>query len=107
MTNDVEKLFRPVVTTRMTVKTNKELAFLQELFVATDWGERFAELMDEHLQLPKDGRALYLASGTCCHVIALQELCGEALNFLCIEENEECLELARAKATAIKEPTEF
>ncbi len=93
-----------IMTTR---KTNKELAFLQELFVATDWGERFAELMDEHLQLPKDGRALYLASGTGGHAIALQERSGEALNFLCIEENEECLELARAKATAIKEPTEF
>ena len=92
------------MTTR---KTNKELAFLHELFVATDWGERFAELIDEHLQLPKEGRALYLAAGTGGHAIALQERSGEALKFLCIEENEECLELARAKATAIKEITEF
>jgi hypothetical protein len=29
-------------------KTNKELAYLHELFIATDWGERFAELIDEH-----------------------------------------------------------
>jgi len=28
-------------------KTDKELAFLQDLFIATDWGERFAELIDE------------------------------------------------------------
>ncbi|MEP6912875.1 MAG: class I SAM-dependent methyltransferase [bacterium] len=92
------------MTTR---KTNKELAFLHELFVATDWGERFAELIDEHLQLPKEGRALYLASGTGGHAIALQERAGEELKFLCVDQNEECLELARAKATAIKDSTEF
>jgi hypothetical protein len=43
-------------------ENNKELAFLLELFVATDWGERFAELIDEHVKLPKKGKALYVAS---------------------------------------------
>ena len=88
-------------------QTNKELAFLHELFVATDWGERFAELIDEHLKLPKEGQALYLAPGTGGHAIALQERSGKELTFLCIDENEECLELARAKASAIKEGTVF
>src|SRR6266446_5437879 len=92
------------VTTR---KTNKELAFLHELFVATDWGERFAELIDEHLQLPKEGYALYLASGTGGHAIALQERSGEDLKFLCLDENEECLELARAKAMVLKDGSKF
>jgi len=88
-------------------QTNKELAFLHELFVATDWGERFAELIDEHLKLPTEGQALYLAPGTGGHAIALQERSGKELTFLCIDENEECLELARAKAAAIKEGTVF
>jgi ubiquinone/menaquinone biosynthesis C-methylase UbiE len=88
-------------------KTNKELAFLHELFVATDWGERFAELIDEHLKLPKEGQALYLASGTGSHAIALQERAGMDLKVLGIDENEESLELARAKATAIKDGTVF
>jgi ubiquinone/menaquinone biosynthesis C-methylase UbiE len=88
-------------------KTNKELAYLHELFVATDWGERFAELVDEHVHLPKKGQLLYLASGTGGHAIALQERSGDDLKFLCIDENEECLELARAKATALKDPAEF
>ena len=91
----------------VTPKTNKELAFLQELFVATDWGERFAELMDEHVELPKEGQALYLASGTGGHAIALQERSGDDLKFLCIDENEECLELARAKATVLQDGTQF
>jgi len=91
----------------MTVKTNKELAFLHELFVATDWGERFAELIDEHVTLPKKGRALYVGSGTGGHAIALQERTGEALKFICLDENDASLALSRAKATALKLNTEF
>lgn len=88
-------------------KTNKELAFLHELFVATDWGERFAELIDEHVELPKEGRALYVAAGTGGHAIALQERAPQKLKFLCVDENEESLELARVKATVLKDGTEF
>ena len=88
-------------------KTNKELAFLHELFVATDWGERFAELIDEHLELPKEGRALYLGSGTGGHAIALQERAGDDLKFLGIDENEEYLELSRAKAVVVRDGIEF
>jgi ubiquinone/menaquinone biosynthesis C-methylase UbiE len=92
----------------MPAKTNKELAFLIELFVATDWGERFAELIDERVKLPKKGKALYVASGTGGHAIALQSRVGENLNFVCVDENQESLELARAKAkTAVSFITEF
>ena len=37
-------------------KTDKELAFLHDLFIAPDWGERFAELIDKHVKLPKEGK---------------------------------------------------
>src|SRR5688572_14023890 len=90
----------------ITHKSNKELAFLHDLFVATDWGERFALLFDEHVVLPDKGRALYLASGTGGHAIALQER-AEGLKFICIDEQEEYLELARAKATAVRDSAEF
>ena len=40
------------------MKSEKELAFLHDLYVAPDWGERFAELVDAHIKLPKEGRAL-------------------------------------------------
>jgi ubiquinone/menaquinone biosynthesis C-methylase UbiE len=88
-------------------KSDKELAFLQDLYVATDWGERFAELVDEHVDLPKQGSALYLAAGTGGHAMALQERAGEELKLLCVDENDEFLELARAKAAALREQTEF
>jgi len=81
-------------------KSDKELAFLQDLFIAPDWGERFAELIDAHVKLPNEGKALYIAAGTGGHAMALQERAGSKLEFLCVDENAECLELARAKATA-------
>jgi ubiquinone/menaquinone biosynthesis C-methylase UbiE len=81
-------------------KSDKELAFLQDLFIAPDWGERFAELIDEHVKLPNEGKALYIAAGTGGHAMALQERAGSKLELLCVDENAECLELARAKATA-------
>ena len=63
----------------MTTKTLKELAFLHDLYIATDWGERFAELVDEHVELPREGRALYVEAGTGGHALALQERAGKKL----------------------------
>src|SRR5688572_8435012 len=88
-------------------RSPKELAFLHDLYVAPDWGERFAELVDAHVQLPKEGRALYVAVGTGSHALALKERAGEKLELLCVDESDECLELARAKAAAINEKTQF
>lgn len=83
------------------------MAFLYELFVATDWGERFAQLIDKHVELPKKGQMLYVASGTGGHAMAMQERAGDDLALTCVDENEECLELARAKAKAVKAEPEF
>lgn len=88
-------------------KSDKEMAFLHELYVATDWGERFAELIDEHVELPKKGRILYVASGTGGHAMAMLERAGDDVTLVCVDESEECLELARAKAAVISAEPEF
>ena len=93
--------------TTTTRKSDKEIAFLLDLFIAPDWGERFAELIDEHVKPPKEGTALYVAAGTGGHALALHERAGEKLELLCVDENPECLELARAKATATNEQITF
>jgi ubiquinone/menaquinone biosynthesis C-methylase UbiE len=85
-----------------THKSDKELAFLHDLYVATDWGERFAELVDEHVKLPREGRALYVASGTGGHALALAGRAGRDVELVCVDESEGRLELARAKAAAVK-----
>jgi trans-aconitate methyltransferase len=91
----------------MQSKSPKEIAFLHDLYIATDWGERFAELVDEHVELPEQGRALYVQAGTGGHALALQERGGSKLELTCVDENEECLEVARAKAVAVHETTTF
>jgi len=88
-------------------KSEKEIAFLQDLFIAPDWGERFAELIDEHVKLPAEGEALYVGAGTGGHPMALHERAGEKLKLLCVDENPECMELARAKANATNEKITF
>jgi ubiquinone/menaquinone biosynthesis C-methylase UbiE len=88
-------------------KSDKERAFLQDLFIAPDWGERFAELIDEHVKIPNEGKALYIEAGTGGHAMALQERAGNKLDLLCVDENPECLALARAKATATGEQPAF
>jgi ubiquinone/menaquinone biosynthesis C-methylase UbiE len=90
----------------MESKSQKELAFLRELYVATDWGERFAALVDEHIELPKEGRVLYVAAGTGGHALAMHAR-REKLSLWCVDENDECLELARAKAVALHQEAEF
>lgn len=88
-------------------KSQKELAFLHDLYVATDWGERFAALVDQHVELPKEGQAIYMEAGTGGHALALQERAGAALELTCVDQNDECLEVARAKAVAVHESTKF
>ena len=91
-----------------TRKSEKELAYLHELYVATDWGERFAELFDEHVKLPAEGRALYVASGTGAHALAVVGRAARDVTLVCVDESEERLELARAKASVVKsERVEF
>jgi ubiquinone/menaquinone biosynthesis C-methylase UbiE len=89
-------------------QTEKELAFLHDLYISPDWGERFAELVDEFVKLPERGRALYVASGTGGHALALRARAGEDVTLVCVDESEERLELARTKAAAVKDAnTEF
>ena len=90
-----------------TNKSDKELAFLRDLYVATDWGERFAELVDEHVELPKKGTMLYIAAGTGGHALALAERAGDKVMLVCVDESEESLELGRAKAVAVRADPEF
>ena len=90
-------------------KTDKELAFLHDLYVAPDWGERFAGLIDEHVELPKKGRVLYVASATGGHALKLTERAGHEVTLVGIDEHAERSRLAREKATAARltEQAEF
>jgi ubiquinone/menaquinone biosynthesis C-methylase UbiE len=83
-------------------RTDKELAFLHDLYVSTDWGERFAGLVDEHVKPPEKGRALYVAAGTGGHALKMAERGGREFTLIGVDEHAEQVELARAKAVAAK-----
>jgi ubiquinone/menaquinone biosynthesis C-methylase UbiE len=75
--------------------------------VATDWGERFAALLDEHIKLPKKGNVLYVGSGTGGHAVLLEEGAGADVSFTSADESEERLAVAQAKSNVLKLPTKF
>ena len=88
-------------------KTEKELAYLKDLYVAPDWGERFAELFDENVKLINEGRMLYVEASTGGHALAIQEKLSDKVEFICVDEREEFVEIALAKANVMKRDINF
>ena len=57
-------------------KTQKELAFLHDLYITKDWTERFTTSVDTNFKLSKKGKFLYVNSGTANHALELIEKNG-------------------------------
>ena len=91
----------------MSDKSAKELAYLHDLYVASDWGERFAELIDKNLTLPDEGQFLYVECGTGNHALALREKLNEDVDFYCTESDEERLRIAQEKSRVITADIRF
>lgn len=88
-------------------KTQKELAFLRDLSMTTDWTERFTNLVDEHLELPKKGKFLYVNIGTGNHALGLRERLKDEVKFFGVSENKDLLSISQAKADAVKADVNF
>ena len=88
-------------------KTQKELAFLRDLYITTDWTERFTNLVDEHLELPKKGKFLYVNIGTGDHALDLREKLKKDVEFFGVSENADLLKISQAKADAVKANVNF
>jgi ubiquinone/menaquinone biosynthesis C-methylase UbiE len=75
----------------------KELAFRYDLFIASDWRDRFDTLISENIELPLEGRFLDVNCGTGAYTIALAEQLkgkGEVVGF---DEDAERINIAREK----------
>jgi ubiquinone/menaquinone biosynthesis C-methylase UbiE len=88
-------------------KTQKELAFLRDLYVTPDWTRRFAELADKHLDLGDVENVLYLNAGTGDHCFAIREKVDEGTAVFARCENEDVLSIARDKAIAVRSDVDF
>ena len=88
-------------------KTQKELAFLLDLSVSGEWTQRFADLVDKHLDLSDSDNLLYLNTGTGSHALAIHEKFGEKTDIFATCENEDILSIALDKAAALRSEVDF
>ena len=88
-------------------KTEKELAFLHDLYVTPDWTRRFAELADKHLNFEDAENILYLNAGTGDHCFAIRDKVDEHISVFARCENEDLLSISRDKAIAVRSDVDF
>ncbi|MEP6849193.1 MAG: class I SAM-dependent methyltransferase [Acidobacteriota bacterium] len=88
-------------------KTQKELAFLRDLYVQDEWTKRFTDLADKHMDLRKSENMLYINAGTGGHALSIEERFGEKANIFATTENEDLLTIARDKAAAVRSSIDF
>jgi ubiquinone/menaquinone biosynthesis C-methylase UbiE len=88
-------------------KTEKELAYLRDLFVDEEWTRRFAQLADKHLDLRDAENMLYINGGTGTHCIEIRKRASDELAIFATCENEHILSIARDKAAAAGADIDF
>ena len=91
----------------MSNKTQKELAFLRDLYIDEGWTLRFTDLVDKHIGFAKEEKLLYINAGTGNHALALSKKLGRDAKFSAISENKDILTIARDKAAAIRANIDF
>ena len=88
-------------------KSQKELAFLRNLYIETDWTQRFTDFFDEKFKFSAREKVFYVNAGTGNHALALREKLDENAEIWAMPENAELLNIARAKADAVKADISF
>jgi len=88
-------------------KTEKELAFLRDLYINDSWTRRFTDLVDKHLKFTDAENFLYVNAGTGQHVFALRDRLHIKTAIFAKCENEDMLRIARDKAIAVKADVDF
>jgi ubiquinone/menaquinone biosynthesis C-methylase UbiE len=88
-------------------KTQKELAFLRELYIDEEWTRRFTDLVDKHFDLTDIENLLYINASTGSHAFELGEKLDDKVDIFATAENEDMLRIARDKAAAIRSGVDF
>ena len=88
-------------------KTQKERAFLRDLYINDEWTRRFTDLVDKHVDLKKAENLLYINSGTGNHAFALNEKIGKKAAIFGLSDDEHLLAISKDKAAAVKADVDF
>ncbi len=91
----------------MSNKTQKELAFLRDLYIDEEWTLRFTNLVDKYIGFAKEEKLLYINAGTGNHALALSKKLGRNAEFFAISEDSYILTIARDKAAAVRANIDF
>lgn len=83
-------------------KTEKELAFLRDLYIETDYTERFTDIFDDNFKFSGEENILYANAGAGNHALALRKKLDDKIEILGVCENQELLNIARHKADAVQ-----
>ncbi len=83
------------------MKTEKELAFINDLFVGSDWTKRFADIVDKHIKFADKGKLLYYNSGSGTHALELRDKFGSEAEIYAVSETPELQKIAQAKLDVI------
>ena len=88
-------------------KTQKELAFLRDLYIANDWTLRFAEIFDKNFKFSDEKTVLYVNAGTGNHALELREKLAIDCELNAFSDDEELNIIAQAKADALHTKVDF
>src|SRR5688572_13327047 len=88
-------------------KTERELAYLRDLYINEAWTRRFTELVDKHLKFADEENFLYINAGTGDHACLLRERMEKNTAVFATCENAEILHIARDRALAVKADVDF
>lgn len=81
-----------------TTRDAKEVAYLYDLYIAPNWREAFDRIVDEELEIPKEGVFLDAECGTGGYAIDLAIKGGLKVEVTGVDSSNERLALARGKA---------
>ncbi len=88
-------------------KTQKERAYLRDLYLNDEWTKRFTDLVDKHVGFNGVENLLYLNAGTGNHCFQLREKLGDKTTIFARCEDEDVLHIAHDKALAVKADVDF
>jgi ubiquinone/menaquinone biosynthesis C-methylase UbiE len=81
-----------------TMSEARELAYLYDLYIVPGWREAFDKIVDEEIELPKEGKFLEAQCGTGGFAIDMAIRGGAKTEVIGVDSNLERLVLARSKA---------
>ena len=91
----------------MTTKTQKERAFIRDLYINDEWTKRFTDLVDKHVGLSDAENLLYVNAGTGNHCFEIREKLDNKTAIFATCEDADSLTIARDKAAAIRADIDF